>query len=133
MKGNEELHYYKTHYKVFLKGEKIMTKELIVKLIANSAVAGDLETVEILNQMLTDLNTPAKKTRAANNTSGYVQVDPETGKEVARYATIKEANAAMGKKEGASCISSACRNYAKGLSQTAYGFKWFYGSDFDAQ
>lgn len=110
-----------------------MNEELLIELIGCAAQCGKTELVKTLNDMLTDLNTPAKKTRAKNNVSGYVQVDPETGKEVARFTTIKEANIAMGRKEGASCISQACRNYSKGLSQMAYNFKWFYGSDFDAK
>lgn len=110
-----------------------MTKEFIVKLIANSSVAGDMESVTILTDMLNELEHPVeKKTRAANNKTGYVQLDMETGKKVAEYATVKEANTAMGKKPTASCISQACRNFKVGKSNVAYGFKWVYGEDFNA-
>lgn len=113
----------------------MITEQIIIDCIGAAAQAGKAELVATLTDELNAMRNPVveKKTRAANNTSGYVQVDAETGKEIARFATVKEANIAMGKKEGASCISQACRNVATGHSNTAYGFKWFYGSDFDAQ
>ena len=68
--------------------------------------------------------TETKETkRKSPNTSGVVQVDAETGKEIARFATKKEANIAIGKKENSSGISDA----ANGRSSThkAYGYKWY--------
>lgn len=110
-----------------------LTKELVVKLIANSSVAGDMETVTILTDALNEIEHPVeKKKRAANNTTGYVQMDMETGKKIAEFATVKEANEAMGKKPTASCISAACRNFKVGKSNVAYGFKWCYGEDYKA-
>lgn len=116
-----------------MKGKNVMLeKEFLVRLIANSSVAGDMESVTALTDMLNELEHPTveKKKRAQPNKSGYVQLDAETGKEVARFATIKEANAAMGKKPGASCISQACRNFKLGKSNKAYGFAWVYGEDY---
>lgn len=110
-----------------------LTKELVVKLIANSSVAGDMETVTILTEMLNEIEHPVeKKKRSANNTSGYIQMDIETGKMIAKFDTVKAANEAMGKKASASCISAACRNLRDGKSNVAYGYKWCYGADYNA-
>lgn len=113
-----------------------MTQELLQKCIGYASQAGAMDAVVELTQELNDvyLNpAPEKKKRAANNTSGYVQIDIETGKEIARFQTVKEANIALGKKETASNVSDACRAYQAGKSNKAWGFAWEYGSDFDAQ
>ena len=111
-----------------------MTEELLIKCIGNAASCGDQETVGALTMILTEMKNPApeKKKRSANNTSGYVQIDIETGKEIARYKTVKEANVALGKKETASNVSDACRAFQTGHSNKAWGYAWMYGSDFDA-
>lgn len=114
----------------------MLSQELLTKVIGFAAQAGDMDAVAELTGILNDtyINpAPEKKKRAANNTSGYVQIDIETGKEIARYATVKEANIALGKKETASNISDACRAYRDGKSNKAWNFAWQYGSDFDAQ
>lgn len=107
-----------------------MNENLLIELIGCASQCGRTDLVKELNGLLVELNAPAKKPRAAANKSGYIQLDTETGKEIARFATIKEANAAMGKKPGASCISQACRNFKLGKSNKAYGFAWVYGEDY---
>lgn len=70
-----------------------------------------------------------EKTRKSPNKSGVVQVDPNTDKEIARFATKKEANVAVGKKENSSGISDA----ANGRTSThmAYGYKWYHADEWD--
>jgi hypothetical protein len=82
-----------------------------------------LDVIEVYEQV----NAPKKITR---NTSGVVQVDNETGKEIARFATKKDANLAIGKPEKASGISDA----VSGRTSThfAYGFKWYHVDEWDA-
>ena len=112
----------------------MISQESLTKAIGYAAQAGDMDFVaELTNELNSVYLNPApeKKKRAANNTSGYVQIDAETGKEIARFQTVKEANIALGKKETASNISDACRSYREGHSNKAYGFAWMYGSDFD--
>lgn len=90
---------------------------------------------KILDDIFTLINeynafTETKETkRRSPNTSGVVQVDVETGKEIARFATKKEANVAIGKKENSSGISDA----ANGRTSThkAYGFKWYHTDEWD--
>lgn len=109
-----------------------MTQELLTRCIGYAAQCGKMDDVAELTGILNDtyINPPVeKRTREKNNTSGYVQLDIETGDEIARYATVKEANIAMNRKEGASCISQACRNFRTGHSNHAYGFAWRYGDD----
>lgn len=75
------------------------------------------------------LTAPVEKKRKSPNKSGVVQIDIETGKEIARFKTTKEANIALGKKETSSGISDA----ANGRSSThnAYGFKWYHADEWD--
>lgn len=112
----------------------MFNKELLIRCIGYASQAGAVEDVTELTNILNGIINPVveKKKRAANNTSGYVQVDAETGKEIARFATVKEANIALGKKETASNVSDACRNYQTGHSNKAWSYLWYYGSDFDA-
>ena len=110
----------------------MISQNLLTKCIGFAAQAGDMDAVAELTSILNDtyINpAPEKAKRAANNTSGVVQYDIETGKEIARFATVKEANLAVGKKEGASCISQACRNVKLNKSNKAYGYAWRYGED----
>lgn len=111
-----------------------MEKELLIRCIGYASQAGAIEDVTELTNILNGILNPEpeKKKRAANNTSGYVQIDIETGKEVARFQTVKEANIALGKKETASNVSDACRAYRDGKSNKAWNYAWMYGSDFDA-
>lgn len=111
----------------------MITEQIIIDCIGAAAQAGKGELVATLTDELNVMRNPVveKKHREKNNTTGYVQFDIETGKEIARFETVKEANQAMGKKDGASCISQACRNFRVGKSNRAYGFAWKYGEDAD--
>lgn len=70
-----------------------------------------------------------EKVRKSPNKSGVVQVDIDTGKEIARFATKKEANIALGKKEKASGISDAANG--RTATHKAYGFKWYHADEWD--
>ena len=63
------------------------------------------------------------------NRSGVVQVDAETGKEIARFATKKAANIAIGKPEKSSGISDAANG--RTATHKAYGFKWYHADEWD--
>lgn len=69
----------------------------------------------------------AKPTRAetkrsnVNSPDGVDAYDPKTGELVAHYASIADANRAIGK-EGTGNISAVCR----GRGKTAYGYVWKY-------
>lgn len=111
-----------------------MTQQMLTKCIGFAAQAGDMDAVaELTNELNSVFINPApeKKHRSKNNTSGYCQLDAETGKLIAKYQTVKEANTALGKKETASNISDACRSYRAGKSNFAWGYKWVYGEDYD--
>ena len=56
-----------------------------------------------------------------NSPDGVDAYDPKTGKLVAHYDSIAEANHALGK-EGTGNISAVCR----GRGRTAYGYIWKY-------
>ena len=71
----------------------------------------------------------AKKKRVVN-TSGVVQVDAETGKEIARFKTKAEANLKIGKKEKATGIGDAVAGRSK--THFAYGYKWYHADEWDA-
>lgn len=106
-----------------------MNETLLVKLIANSAQCGDMATVGILTDMLNDLRNPVEeKKRKSPDRSGIVQVDVETGKEIARFGTIKEANLAIGKKEKASGISDALN---RSNTHVAYSYRWYHVSEWE--
>ena len=64
----------------------------------------------------------AKANRGAiNSPDGVDAYDPATGELVAHYASIADANRALGK-EGTGNISAVCR----GRGRTAYGYIWKY-------
>ena len=88
----------------------MLSQELLTKVIGFAAQAGDMDAVAELTGILNDtyINpAPEKKKRASNNTSGYCQLDAETGKLIAKFQTVKECNVALGKKETASNVSDA--------------------------
>lgn len=112
----------------------MLSQELLTKVIGFAAQAGDMDAVAELTGILNDtyINpAPEKKKRASNNTSGYCQLDAETGKLIAKFQTVKECNVALGKKETASNVSDACRAFRAGKSNFAWGYKWVYGEDYD--
>ena len=102
----------------------------------NSAEMDDgicLRTIEVLNGVLERMDEDdaiAAKKRKSPNKSGIVQVDSESGKVVAEYATQKEALIAIGKDPKKSGISDAINGRTS--THMAYGFKWFFKDEFKA-
>ena len=70
----------------------------------------------------------AKKKRKSPNKSGILQIDPETGKIVAEYASQKEALAAIGK-EGKSGIGDALNKRTK--TRKSYNWIWVFKNEYD--
>lgn len=104
-------------------------KERFYKLIgAVSAIADEDAKAEIIT-MIEAAYLPKEKEKVTRNRSGVVQIDPETGKVIATFETIKAANEALGKKASSSSISDACK---KPETRTAYGFKWMYQDAYQA-
>jgi len=120
------------------KGEMHMNKNDVIGLIyyyehtAEQDPGIQAQTLEVLNAYLEKIEeeeAAAAKKRKSPNKSGIVQVDAETGKVLAIYATQKEALIAIGK-EGKSGIGDAL-NRAK--THKAYGYKWFYKDAYEAE
>lgn len=89
------------------------------------------QVIETLNEALTmieEQEAAAAKKRKSPNKSGVLQIDPETGKIVAEYATQKEALAAIGK-EGKSGIGDALNGRTK--THVSYGYKWYFKDEYD--
>lgn len=89
------------------------------------------QVIEVLQNMLDMINeqeAAAAKKRKSPNKSGVLQIDAETGKIVAEYATQKEALAAIGK-EGKSGIGDALNKRAK--TRKAYGYQWCFKDEYD--
>ena len=89
------------------------------------------QVIEVLQNMLDMINeqeAAAAKKRKSPNKSGVLQIDAETGKIVAEYATQKEALAAIGK-EGKSGIGDALNNRTK--THMSYGYKWYFKDEYD--
>ena len=92
-----------------------------------------VQTVEVLNDVIAKMEEEAAilaKKRKSPNKSGIVQVDAETGKVVAEYATQKEALIAIGKDPKKSGISDAINGRTS--THMAYGFKWYFKDEFKA-
>lgn len=89
------------------------------------------QVIEVLQNMLDMINeqeAAAAKKRKSPNKSGVLQIDAETGKIVAEYATQKEALAAIGK-EGKSGIGDALNGRTR--THASYGFKWYFKDEYD--
>lgn len=89
------------------------------------------QTIDVLTAALNKINdeeAAAAKKRRSPNKSGVLQIDPETGKIVAEYATQKEALAAIGK-EGKSGIGDALNKRTK--TRKAYGYIWVFKDEYD--
>lgn len=89
------------------------------------------QVIEVLQNMLDMINeqeAAAAKKRKSPNKSGVLQIDAETGKIVAEYATQKEALAAIGK-EGKSGIGDALNGRNK--THVAYSYKWYFKDEYD--
>lgn len=89
------------------------------------------QTIDVLTAALNKINeeeAAAAKKRKSPNKSGVLQIDSETGKIVAEFATQKEALAAIGK-EGKSGIGDALNGRTK--THVAYGYKWYFKDEYD--
>lgn len=89
------------------------------------------QVIEVLQNMLDMINeqeAAAAKKRKSPNKSGVLQIDAETGKIVAEYATQKEALAAIGK-EGKSGIGDALNGRNK--THKAYGYTWYFKDEYN--
>lgn len=89
------------------------------------------QTLDVLNAFLEKIEAEeaaAAKKRKSPNKSGVLQVDAETGKIIAEFATQKEALEAIGK-AGKSGIGDALNGRNK--THNAYGFKWYFKDEFN--
>lgn len=90
------------------------------------------QVIEVLNaalEMINEQEAAAAKKRKSPNKSGVLQIDAETGKIIAEYATQKEALKAIGK-EGKSGIGDALNGRTK--THKAYGFVWWFKDEYQA-
>lgn len=90
------------------------------------------QVIEVLNAALTlieEAEAAAAKKRKSPNKSGVLQIDAETGKIIAEYATQKEALEAIGK-EGKSGIGDALNGRTK--THKAYGYLWWFKDEYQA-
>lgn len=89
------------------------------------------QTIEVLTAFydkIVEEEAAAAKKRKSPNKSGVLQIDAETGKIIAEFATQKEALAAIGK-EGKSGIGDALNGRTK--THKAYGFIWYFKDEYD--
>lgn len=89
------------------------------------------QTLEVLNaflDMIEEQEAAAAKKRKSPNKSGVLQIDPETDKIIAEYATQKEALEAIGK-EGKSGIGDALNCRTK--TRKAYNYIWVFKDEYD--
>ena len=89
------------------------------------------QVIDVLNAVLDKMDeeaAAAAKKRKSPNKSGVLQIDPESGKIVAEYASQKEALAAIGR-EGKSGIGDALNGRTR--THMAYGFKWYFKNEYD--
>ena len=116
-----------------------VTREDVMGLLFYYKNSADLDdgireqTVELLNYVIAKMDEEAAilaKKRKSPNKSGIVQVDAETGKVVAEFATQKEALIAIGKDPKKSGISDAINGRTS--THMAYGFKWYFKDEFKA-
>lgn len=116
-----------------------MTRESVQGLLYYYENSADLDegirvqTVEVLNEVIAKMDEEAAilaKKRKSPNKSGCVQVDPDTGKEVARFETQKEALIAIGKDPKKSGISDSINGRTS--THMAYGWKWYFADEWDA-
>ena len=73
-----------------------MTEEIIIKCIEYASQCGDTELVLELTDILNALRNSKEEKR---NNSVVIQVNPITDETIARYNTVKEAYAALRKKD----------------------------------
>ena len=90
-------------------------------------------TLEVLGDfldMIEEQEAAAAKKRKSPNKSGVLQIDPETNKIVAEYATQKEALEAIGK-EGKSGVGDALNGRTK--THKAYGYLWYFKNEYQGK
>lgn len=88
------------------------------------------QVIEVLSDALAEIEekeAAAAKKRKSPNKSGILQIDPDTGKIIAEYATQKEALIALGK-EGKSGIGDALNGRTK--THKAYGSEWWFKDEY---
>lgn len=89
------------------------------------------QTIDVLtafyNKIVEEEAAAAKK-RKSPNKSGVLQIDAETGKIIAEFATQKEALIAIGK-EGKSGIGDALNGRTK--THMAYSYRWYFKDEYD--
>ena len=88
------------------------------------------QVIEVLENTLEKIEAEeaaAKKKRKSPNKSGVLQIDAETGKIIAEYATQKEALEAIGK-EGKSGLGDALNGRTK--THKAYGYIWWFKDEY---
>lgn len=116
-----------------------MTKETVQGLLYYYENSADLDegirvqTVEVLNDVIAKMDEEAAilaKKRKSPNKSGCVQIDPETNKEVARFASQKEALIAIGKDPKKAGISDAINGRTS--THMAYNWKWYFADEWDS-
>lgn len=89
------------------------------------------QTIEVLTAFydkIVEEEAAAAKKRKSPNKSGVLQIDSETGKIIAEFATQKEALIAIGK-EGKSGIGDALNGRTK--THMSYGYKWYFKNEYD--
>ena len=90
------------------------------------------QTIDALTAMLARIEEDeaiAARKRKSPNKSGVLQLDPETFKVIAEFATQKEALAAIGQ-EGKSGVGDALNG--RTTTHNAYGFAWCFKNEYDA-
>lgn len=90
------------------------------------------QTIQVLTEALEMVEAneaAAAKKRKSPNKSGVLQIDAETGKIIAEYATQKEALVAIGR-EGKSGIGDALNGRTK--THKAYGYVWWFKDEYQA-
>lgn len=83
--------------------------------------------MEVLN-MIEEQEAAAAKKRKSPNKSGVLQIDPNTGKIIAEYATQKEALKAIGR-EGKTGIGDALNGRTK--THMSYGYRWYFKDEYN--
>lgn len=86
-----------------------------------------IEVLQSAMERIEEDEARAAKKRKSPNKSGILQVDIDTGKILAEYATQKEALQAIDK-EGKSGIGDALNGRTK--THVAYGYRWFFKNEF---
>ena len=90
------------------------------------------QVIEVLNEalvMIEEQEAAAAKKRKSPNKSGVLQIDANTGKILAEYASQKDALKAIGR-EGKSGIGDALNGRTK--THMSYGYRWYFKDEYQA-